>query len=336
MLAARKYHSLEEVRQAVAGRPDSAPAIGLFDRLDWFTALHRHCFAGVPVLILSAQEDDREAWLFLLAPHSRPLKALANWYSFSWAPVFLGKPDEASRRRMLDAIAAMLLDGQSRIELYPIEQADELTAALRRAGWITVQRPMGGRHVLPVRGRSFADYWATRPSRLRTLVRRKGRNAPFDLSIEHQLTDDLWRDYLNVHARSWKEAEPEDGLNLLHDLARRESAAGRLRLGFARLDGQPVATQLWTIDRDVALIHKLAHDQRHDAGSPGTLLSHAMFAHVIDVDRVSLIDYGTGDNGYKTDWMEQRIKLIQLDAFNPRRPSSWLPAARTAISALVG
>ena len=56
----------------------------------------------------------------------------------------------------------------------------------------------------------------------------------------------------------------------------------------------------------------------------------------IDQDRVDLIDYGTGDNGYKTDWMERRIPLIRIDAFNPRRPSNWLPAARTAISALVG
>lgn len=336
MLATRKYHSLDEVRQALAGRLDRAPTTGLFDRLDWFTALHRHCFAGVPVLILSAQEDDREAWLFLLASHSRSLQALSNWYSFSWAPVFLGEPDEASRNRLLDAIARTLLDGQSRIGLYPLERVDELTAALRRAGWFTVQRPMGGRHILPVDGRSFSDYWAARPGRLRTLVRRKGRNSPFTLSIDHHLTDDLWSDYLAVHAHSWKAAEPEDGLDFLHDLARRESTAGRLRLGFARLDGRAVATQLWTVDDGVALIHKLAHDRRHDAGSPGTLLSHAMFAQAIDGDRVTLIDYGTGDNDYKTDWMEQRIPLIQLDAFNPRRPSSWLPAARTAISALVG
>ena len=61
-----------------------------------------------------------------------------------------------------------------------------------------------------------------------------------------------------------------------------------------------------------------------------------MFAQAIDGDRVDLIDYGTGDNGYKADWMEERIALHRIDAFNPRFASSWLPAARTAISALVG
>ena len=97
-----------------------------------------------------------------------------------------------------------------------------------------------------------------------------------------------------------------------------------------------MATQYWTVEHGVALIHKLSHDRAHDAGSPGTLLSHAMFAQAIDQDRVDLIDYGTGDNGYKADWMDERIALHRIDAFNPRYASSWLPAARTAISALVG
>ena len=109
-----------------------------------------------------------------------------------------------------------------------------------------------------------------------------------------------------------------------------------MRLGFARLDGRAVATQLWTVEHGTALIHKLAHDSTQDEGSPGTLLSHAMFAHAIDQDRVATIDYGTGDNDYKREWMDERIPLHQIDLFNPRRASSWIPAARTCISALVG
>src|SRR3546814_1064470 len=88
-------------------------------------------------------------------------------------------------------------------------------------------------------------------------------------------------------------------------------AAGTLRLGFARLEDQPVATQLWTVENGVALIHKLAHDQGFDGASPGSLLSHAMFAHAIDRDHVATIDYGTGDNGYKTDRSEEHTSELQ-------------------------
>ena len=61
-----------------------------------------------------------------------------------------------------------------------------------------------------------------------------------------------------------------------------------------------------------------------------------VFTQAIDRDGATLIDYGTGDNDYKADWMEQRLPLYRIDAFNPRSPASWLPAARAAISALVG
>lgn len=336
MQASREYHSLKEVRQALAGRLDRAHAPGLFDRLDWFEALHRHCFRDTPVRVVAAEDGGAEAWLFLLSPDARRVSALANWYSFAWAPIFLDAPDAGRQQQLLEAIAGALLANHAQIDLYPLEESALLVAALRRAGWLTVQRPMGARHVLPVEGRSFADYWATRPGRLRNLVRRKGRNSPYALSISERLTDDLWRDYVDVHAHSWKEAEPEGGLHFLRDLAERESAAGTLRLGFARRDGRAVATQLWTIDNGVALIHKLSHDSAFDGGSPGTLLSHRMFARAIDEEQVDLIDYGTGDNGYKTDWMERRVTLHRIDAFNPRFASAWLPAARTAISALVG
>src|SRR3546814_10437210 len=99
-------------------------------------------------------------------------------------------------------------------------------------------------------------------------------------------------------------------------------------MGIARSDGLAVAAQLWTVENGVALIHKLAHREDAGAGSPGTLLSHAMFRHVIDTDKVTRIDFGTGDDAYKRDWMESVRPLYQIDFYNLRRPASWLPAAK--------
>lgn len=338
MPTTREYHSLADVRDALHGRLDREAVPCLFGRYDWFDLLHRHCFADVPVRVVVAEKDGAQALLFLLGRDSRWVSALANWYSFDWSPQFTGDPDAGQRARLLDALSGHLLRTTSQIDLYPVAASAELLASLRRTGWFALSRPMGGRHILRVNGRDFATYWASRPGRLRALVKRRARASRYALSISDRLTDDLWRDYVDVHGRSWK--QPEPGLDFLRALAERESEAGRLRLGFARdaegNRGRAVATQLWTVENGVALIHKLSHDRAHDAGSPGTLLSHAMFAQAIDGDGVAMIDYGTGDNPYKTDWMEERVPLHRIDAFNPRHASSWLPAARTAISALVG
>src|SRR3989440_2029523 len=54
-----------------------------------------------------------------------------------------------------------------------------------------------------------------------------------------------------------------------------------------------------TVENGTAWIHKLAYDEAAKALSPGTILSMAMFRAAIDEDRVSRIDYGTGDDAYK-------------------------------------
>ena len=60
-----------------------------------------------------------------------------------------------------------------------------------------------------------------------------------------------------------------------------------------------------------------------------------MFRHAIDIDKVARIDFGTGDDTYKNDWMEDERPLYQIDLYNLRRPASWIPALKSYISALV-
>jgi CelD/BcsL family acetyltransferase involved in cellulose biosynthesis len=50
--------------------------------------------------------------------------------------------------------------------------------------------------------------------------------------------------------------------------------------------------------------------------------------HVIDRDKVSVVDYLTGDDGYKKDWMTHRRERWGIVAFNPRSLRGLLRAAR--------
>ena len=146
-------------------------------------------------------------------------------------------------------------------------------------------------------------------------------------------SEECWEDYLTVYRRSWK---PEEGNpDFLKALAQQEAAAGCLRLGLAYIDGTPVAAQFWTRENGEALIHKLAHDERAIKSSPGTLLSAALFQHVIDVDKVDLIDFGTGNDRYKSDWMEEIRPRYRLDMFWPHNPMSWPYILKHWISGLV-
>ena len=55
--------------------------------------------------------------------------------------------------------------------------------------------------------------------------------------------------------------------------------------------------------------------------SPGTMLGMAMFRRALDEDRVRAIDYGTGDDAYKRDWMAERRPLWRLAGLQPAHPA---------------
>jgi CelD/BcsL family acetyltransferase involved in cellulose biosynthesis len=161
---------------------------------------------------------------------------------------------------------------------------------------------------------------------LRETVRRKSRKSIVSLTLVDHFDAEIWSAYETIYALSWKPGEGHPAF--LRAFAEIEGVAGRLRLGLATIEGRPTAAQFWTVQNGVAYIHKLAHDERDKRHSPGTLLSAALFEQVIDRDHVNEIDFGTGDNPYKRDWMEQVRHRYRLEAFRPGAPSAWPALAK--------
>ncbi len=106
------------------------------------------------------------------------------------------------------------------------------------------------------------------------------------------------------------------------------AALGCLRLGLVHIGEQPAAAQIWIVWHGRATLCKLAHDEHFKARSVGSLLTWRMIQHVLDVDRVGEIDFGRGDDAFKSLWMSQRREHWGLLAFNPSTPWGLLSAAR--------
>ena len=102
---------------------------------------------------------------------------------------------------------------------------------------------------------------------------------------------------------------------------------GWLRSGILTLNGQAIAAQLWLIKDGKASIYKLAYVKGCERLSAGSVLTHALMQQVIDVDQVAEVDYLTGDDAYKRDWMSHRRERWGLVAFHPRTLRGlWLAA----------
>jgi len=303
----------------------AAPASGSpFDRAQWFALLEEHC--RLPALIALASDGGHSAGLALTGEGH--LRALANWYAFTVRPLVSARADGAA---LLTALAKDLRRRSWRVTLAPLPDEDGSASlaeqAFRTAGWRVSRTQCDVNHVLAVNGRSYGEYLAGRPGPLRTTLKRKAGKVTVQLLTRFDPA--AWAAYEAIYAASWKPGEGSPAL--LRAFAEQEGQAGRLRMALAQAEDRPVAAQFWTVEGDTAFIHKLAHveDARHL--SPGSTLSAALFEQVIDRDRVREVDFGTGDDAYKRDWMEDIRPRFRLDCLNPGAPRAWPHIARAAL-----
>lgn len=321
-MTASSYHNTVNVLHGLC-----QPAPSPFERSEWFALLAE---SGLAPLVVLASEGDAAAALALTQANGR-IEPLRNWYSFTWRQL---APEGAAGEALLKEIAQQLRKKSHRVTLWPVPEEDGSASRLERAfisaGWQVERSQCDENHILPVKGRSFAEYWASRPGRMRTTLKRKAKKV--ETQILTHFDDTAWDSYEAIYGDSWKTAE--DQPELLRRFASQEGDAGRIRLALATHEGMPIAAQFWTVEDGTAYIHKLAHLESHKKLSAGTTLTAALFEHAIDHDHVDLIDFGTGNDAYKSDWMEEVRLRYQLDCLDPLQAKAWLPLAKRKAMAL--
>lgn len=317
-----------------------------FSTLPWFrhladTALdrkHRLRIYGVdsgaqPCLVLPmCHEVSRNGFL-----GARRLTALANYYTSLFGPV-IGQPD-TQVEQMLTALIRSMAMGKPQwdtIDLHPLD-ADSATfshllAAFRAAGMPAQRYFCFGNWYLDVNGRSYQEYFDSLPSRLRHTLARKSRLLEDAKRLRIDIVTkgaDIGKGvaaYEEIYRSSWK--EPEAFPSFIPGLIRLCAEQGWLRLGIAYIDDQPAAAQIWIVHNRVASIYKLAYDEQFSRLSVGSILTSRLMRHVIDVDQVREVDYLTGDDAYKKDWMSHRRERWGMIAFNLRTLRGVMSALR--------
>ena len=322
-MTATSYHASVKDVQASA-----LAARGPFARREWFSLLE-----GSEASPLYAETDDASgAVVFPLRRVGRRLESLVNWYAFTWQPLATAY---ASLDGLTITLARDLADKTSHVVLDRVPDEDgcarQLERAFQRAGWLVLREPCDTNRFLSVAGRSYAEYLASRPGPVRTTLKRKAKKV--DVEIVSSFNEDIWHSYEEIYTESWK---PEEGdPTMLRAFAEAEGAAGRIRLAVARHQGDAVAAQFWTVENGTAYIHKLSHRENAKPLSPGTTLTAALLERVIDGDGVDLVDFGTGDDAYKRDWMEEARPRYRLQCWRKRDPRNWPAIAKARLRTLV-
>ena len=292
---------------------DAQPS--LFDRLDWFRLVAAHC---PPPGRLARRAGARR----------RPRRPGCSSPSTAAEAERLCRLVFAALRRrsaiatsdVMTPIAAALRDARHRRGRARRRSRirSRSRAAFRAAGWLAVRhrrRPATGGSTR--RARISTAYWATRPGQLRNTAKRKAKAAGLDIEIHDRFDAAAWADYEAVYAASWK---PEEGSLRLPARAGRAGGRGRARCGSASpaRTARPVAAQLWLVENGTrrSTSSLIARMPRRCRPAPCSAWRCSATRSTRTGSRA--IDYGTGDDGYKRDWMGERRPLWRLEAFNPR------------------
>lgn len=308
----------------------------LFQSEVWFNNLLEHGFVEQPDhLPIRVETPSGQVTLHLMRMHGN-LQSLSNYYTCVFGPQGARQPEkEVDWREVVARIKK--LPGASVLELQPLDASSTWLAALEQAlhtqGYWSDRYFCFGNWYQPVSSGGFAAYWADRPSALRHSVergrRRLDKAGTWGIDIATSESDDLDAAigaYESVYARSWKQPEPCPGF--MPGLIRTAAREGWMRLGVLRLNGEALAAQLWLVHAGKANIYKLAYVDGVEKLSAGSVLTAALMQHVIDIDRVKEVDYLSGDDAYKADWMALRRERVGLLACDLRRWQGWLVAGR--------
>jgi CelD/BcsL family acetyltransferase involved in cellulose biosynthesis len=354
-LAGRKgpepTQSFDPTNVTMVAAPGELPAsmLSLFDAaasrevelsLDWFANLQAAVFADDQsgrYCCASLNDSPRAVLPIRISREGGrcvpKIESLSNFYTSIYSPLVAPSTDATELGRLLLAASAEFDDAHV-MNFHPMASDschyDAMVVALRSIGWIPFRYFSFGNWFLKV-DRSWQDYLEQREGALRNTIKRKGKRfrnsgGTYEVVANPTNVDRAIDDFNALYRRRWKKTEPYPAFipGLIHWLA----ASGKLRLGVARIDGKPVAAQLWIVNGGKASIYKLAYDEEYAAYAPGTLLTAHLLEHVIDRDGVDEVDYLIGDEHYKQSWMSHRRERWGIVAYNPQTATGLLLLAR--------
>lgn len=321
------YENLDDLPAACESLFDVAGKSSFFLTLPWYRNLIRN---GLPeetrlrLYLANGKAGVTGVLPMQYTGGTRRLEGVSNYYTSLFMPV-LDESDDETLPRLADAVSGDTMRWDV-VDLHPMDRDSPVfgkcAEAFSDAGMIVLPYFCFGNWYLKIAGRSYREYYETLPSKLKNTLKRKTKQlyasnqARLEIVTEIDQVDDAIAAYEKVYNSSWKVSEPHP--EFMPGLIRTCAENGWLRLGLVFIGDEPAAAQVWIVKDGVAAIYKLAYDERFSKLSAGSILTARLMEHVIDVDGVSEVDYLTGDDDYKRDWMSHRRERWGLSAYNKR------------------
>jgi hypothetical protein len=322
------YTSWDQLPDTVDSLLAQTAKESLFFSRPWFENLSKNAPEDRRNILLACVEADGK----VLALLPLEMRSREHWYGLTnlYSSLYTLLLAEDNQQAILECLARGLIQRSfSSLRLEPIAEDDRNMLAFQQTmtslGVACHRTFRFYNWIHHTQGETFDGYMASRPARVRNTIARKSRK----LEREHGYTIRLFcdsdieqglQDYHTVYNRSWKANELYG--EFIEGLARNLSVEGWLRLAILYTAERPIAAQFWFVVHGKASIFKLAYDKEWRDYSPGSILTRYLMQQVIDSDKVHEIDFLTGNDAYKQEWMSERRKRWALYCINKPEPVS--------------
>lgn len=339
MLAAKTYVGLDSLPKHYSELFGTASRDSFFLTLPWFQTLQRTVYAADNAIQVIGVEDSSRQCLprgALVLKTDRDssrvvpqltVDSFTNYYSSYFAPVVA--PDDSALDEIVQMLVGEMLARNSNWDVLNIRPLDLSSPASRSfhdalidVGVRTQPYFCFGNWYLDAGGRSYAEYFKGLSNLIRKNVpyyqRRLEKLGRVKTEIYRRPEDFeiAARDFELVYNSSWR--EPEAYPNFVRRLIQTAAEQGWLRMGVYYIDGEAAASQFWIVHEGIASIYKICYQEKFAKSSVGSVLTAQMMQYVLDVDKVREVDYLTGDDSYKANWMSDRRERWGIMAFNPK------------------
>jgi ribosomal protein S18 acetylase RimI-like enzyme len=334
------YYSIEDIPSIFDDLLQYNDQKSIFLSRQWFLLLEQTIYHN-KVVIFTIKSTTGEPLLLLPCyqqfDKGKHLYSLANYYS-PYYTLLLAQSLPLSNTKLSKIFSALLLEinryHYDSIHLQPLDKSSfeysVLVGNFKKNGYFVDTFFCFGNWYEVLTSFNFVDYYDKRPSKLKNTLRRKEKklkNYQIKIESDYYVIQQLLPEYQSIYEASWKVTETYP--LFIEKMVLSFAKERKLRLGIAYIDGQPAAAQIWLVHDDinssqnqivlsekVASIYKLAYDPQFKSTSIGSILTAALFEYVIEIDQVNKIDYLTGDDGYKKDWVSQRQERWGMVAYN--------------------
>ncbi|HET7032709.1 MAG TPA: GNAT family N-acetyltransferase, partial [Casimicrobiaceae bacterium] len=200
---------------------------------------------------------------------------------------------------------------------------EQVVDTLRHSGHPTQVYERGPASFASTSALTFDDYLTARPHAFRASLDGADRallgagRASFRLIVDETDIGAASRDFKRI-VEQRDDAGSSETPRYLPGLMSVAARSGVLRLGFLDVDGEPAAAQMWVISSGIAHCLSIVSVADHDNPLLDDLLTARLARHLIDIDRVVELDYGTVTTEFARNWASGSRRRVGVIAFNPR------------------